>query len=46
MFGLLSKKVVVLLMILKGGKERERDLLGRTRIKEVIELVKNRFPCI
>ena len=26
--------------------ERERDLLGRTRIKEVIELVKNRFPCI
>lgn len=25
MFGLLSKKVVVLLMILKGGKERERE---------------------
>ena len=46
MFGLLSKKVVVLLMILKGGKKRERDLLGRTRIKEVIVLMKNRFPCI
>lgn len=42
--GLLGEKVVVLLMLLKGGEKRGRPAC-RAKIR-VIELVKSRFPCI